>query len=198
MDRGVTMDEQDTSAEEMSPVVGEEKPMEDVVSLKKALSDEQAKAEGYLANWQRAQADFTNFKRRTEQERNEVVMLANATLMLNLLPVLDDLERALGNVSEKLAGFTWVDGIVLIYRKLKAILESHGLSEIEALDQPFDPNLHEAALYTDGEEGKVIGELQKGYKLHDRVLRHTIVTVGKGTEEKDETSQEEMQEENNG
>ena len=196
------MDERDPSAEEVPPVVEEGAELkEDVTSLEKALAEERTKAESYMANWQRAQADFVNFKRRTEQERNEVVMLASATLMLSLLPVLDDLERALENVSEKLSGFTWVDGIALIYRKLKATLESHGLSEIKALGEPFDPNCHEAALYAEGEEGKVIEELQKGYKLHDRVLRPAMVKVGKGQgekDEKDETSQEEVQEENNG
>ena len=198
------MDENELSAEETprgeegEAVEGEE---EDVASLKKALAEEQARAEGYLASWQRAQADFVNYKRRTEQERNEMVMLASATLMLNLLPVLDDLERALDNVSEKLSGLAWVDGIVLIYRKLKATLEGNGLSEIKALGETFDPNFHEAALYVDGEEGKVIEELQKGYMLHDRVLRPAMVKVGKGLmekEEKEETSQEEVQEENNG
>ncbi len=198
------MDENELSAEAM-PRMGEgesvEGEEEDVESLKKALAEEQARAEGYLASWQRAQADFVNFKRRTEQERNETVMLANAALMLNLLPVLDDLERALDNVSEKLRKLTWVDGIVLIYRKLKATLEANGLSEIKALGETFDPNFHEAALYDDGEEGKVIEELQKGYMLHDRVLRPAMVKVGKGLmdkEEEEETSQEEVQEENNG
>lgn len=190
VDRDIIMDENELSAEE-----------EDVASLKKALAEEQARAEGYLASWQRAQADFVNYKRRTEQERNEMVMLASATLMLNLLPVLDDLERALDNVSEKLSGLTWVDGIALIYRKLKVTLEGNGLSEIKALGETFDPNFHEAALYVDGEEGKVIEELQKGYMLHDRVLRPAMVKVGKGLmekEEEEETSQEEVQEENNG
>lgn len=190
------MDENELSAEEM-PRGGEGEAVEggeeeDVASLKKALAEEQARAEGYLASWQRSQADFVNFKRRTEQERNEMVMLANATLMLNLIPVLDDLERALDNVSEKLSGLTWVDGIVLIYRKLKATLEGNGLSEIKTLGETFDPNFHEAALYADGEEGKVIEELQKGYMLHDRVLRPAMVKVGKGLmekEEEEETSQ---------
>jgi len=192
--RGVTVNEKDISSEDMPPAVeGEEDVVaEDVESLKKALSEEKARAENYLANWQRAQADFINYKRRIEQERSETVNFANSTLILNLLPVLDDLERALDSVSEKLAGLTWVDGIVLIYRKLRAILEGHGLTEIKAVGEPFDPNLHEAVLYGEGEEGKVIEELQKGYKLHDRVLRPTIVKVGK---EKEETAEEERQEE---
>lgn len=171
------------------------KGRESVASLKKALDDEKAKAEDYLANWQRTQADFVNFKRRTEQERGEVVKLANATLVLNLLPIVDDLERALENVSEKLAGMTWVEGIELIYRKFMAILEASGLSEIKAVGEIFDPNLHEAVLEVEGEEGKVIEAIQKGYKLHDRVLRPTMVKVGRG---KTGTPGEEVQEENNG
>ena len=191
------MDENELSAEEKLQM-GEGEAVEeeeDLESLKKALAEEQAKAEGYLASWQRAQADFVNFKRRTEQERNETVMLANAALVLNLLPVLDDLERALDNISEKLRKNTWVDGIVLIYRKLRSTLEANGLKEIKALGETFDPNYHEAALYDDGEEGMVIEELQKGYMLHDRVLRPAMVKVGKGLMEKEEekeTSQEEV------
>ena len=186
-------EEKDLSPEEMSvhreeDVVSEE--LEDVESLNKALAEEKAKAENYLANWQRAQADFINYKRRIEQERNETVKFANATLALDLLPVLDDLERALDNITPKLAGLTWVDGIGLIYRKLQAILEGHGLTEIEALGQPFDPHLHQAVLYGEGEEGKVIEELQKGYKLHDRVLRPTMVKVGKGKAEEGEVAEE--------
>ncbi|MBA7593519.1 Protein GrpE [subsurface metagenome] len=188
-------EEKDLSPEEMSvhreeDVVSEE--LEDVESLNKALAEEKAKAENYLANWQRAQADFINYKRRIEQERNETVKFANATLALDLLPVLDDLERALDNITPKLAGLTWVDGIGLIYRKLQAILELHGLTEIQALGQPFDPNLHEAVLYGEGEEGKVVEELQKGYKLHDRVLRPTMVEVGKGKVEEGEIAEKEQ------
>jgi len=191
----VSNEEKDLSPEEMSvhreeEVVSEE--LEDVESLNKALAEEKAKAENYLANWQRAQADFINYKRRIEQERNETVKFANATLALDLLPVLDDLERALDNITPKLAGLTWVDGIGLIYRKLQAILEVHGLTEIKALGQPFDPNLHEAVLYGEGEEGKVVEELQKGYKLHDRVLRPTMVEVGKGKVEEGEIAEEEQ------
>lgn len=203
VDKVTIMDENELSAEEMLQM-GEGEAVEeeeDLESLKKALAEEQARAEGYLASWQRAQADFVNFKRRTEQERNETVMLANATLMLNLLPVLDDLERALDSISEKLRKNTWVDGIVLIYRKLRSTLEANGLREIKALGETFDPNFHEAALYGDGEEGKVVEELQKGYMLHERVLRPAMVKVGKGLmekEEEEETSQEEVQEENNG
>ena len=156
---------------------------EDIESLTKALVEEKEKAERYLANWQRAEADLLNFKKRSEQEKAEVTKFANAMLVMGLLPILDDFERALNNVSSKLAGFSWVDGIRLIHRKLQGVLEYHGLSQIEALGKDFDPALHEAVLEEEGEAGKVIEELQKGYKLHDRVLRPAMVKVGKGKED---------------
>jgi len=168
----------------------EELPVEeDIESLTKALAEEKERAERYLANWQRAQADLINFRKRSEQEKDEVIKFANAMLLMSLLPILDDFERALDNVYIKLAGLTWVDGIRLIHRKLQAVLEYHGLSHIEALGNDFDPALHEAVLEEEGEEGKVIEELQKGYKLHERVLRPAMVNVGKGREEKEEQVQ---------
>ena len=153
----------------------------DIDSLAKALEEEKAKAERYMSSWQRSQADFINYKRRTEQERGDIVRLSNANLIFNLLPVLDDMERALDSISDKLSGFTWVDGIVIIYRKLKAILEANGVTEIKAMGQKFNPALHEAVVHVGGEEGKVIEVLQKGYMLNDRVLRPAMVKVGNGT-----------------
>jgi molecular chaperone GrpE len=159
---------------------------EDVASLQKSLAEEKAKAERYLANWQRAQADYINFKKRSEQEKDEVKQFGNAMLIVSLLPVLDDLERALASVSANMAGLTWVDGVRLIYRKLRTILEAQGLSEIKAVGQPFDPKLHEAVLRAPGEEGIVLEELQKGYRLREeRVIRPSMVVVGQGKEQKD-------------
>lgn len=158
-------------------------PEEEIASLKKALEEEKARAESYLANWQRAQADYINLKRRTEQEKAEATKFANSMLILNLLPVLDDFERAFNSLSTRLAGLTWVDGIRLIYRKLQSVLESHGLTEIDALGKPFDPYQHEAIMYQEGDEGIVLEVVQKGYKLHDRVIRPAMVIVGKANKE---------------
>lgn len=159
--------------------------VEDIETLKKALAEEKAKAENYLANWQRTQADFINFKRRSEQERSEMVKYANSILIQNLLPIFDDFERAFNSLPPKLLNFTWIDGIRLIYRKIQAILEREGLKEIEAKGKPFDPLYHEAVMYAEGEENIVLEEVQKGYKFHDRVLRPTLVIVGKGKTEKE-------------
>ena len=160
--------------------------IEDIESLKQVLAEEKAKAEANLANWKRAQADFINYKRRSEQEKEEISKFANALLILNLLPILDDLERAFTSIPSHLAKLTWVDGIRLIEHKLRASLEAQGLSQIEALGEPFDPNLHEAAMHGKGKEGIVVEELQKGYKLHDRVIRPATVVVGNGEEEEKE------------
>ncbi len=151
----------------------------DVEGLLKRLDEEKEKAAGYLASWQRAAADYQNYKRRAEQERSEVGRLASASLVINLLPLIDDLERALKTVDVKLAGLTWIDGVWLIYRKFQAVLENFGVKEIPADGQPFDPNSHEAISEAPGEEGKVISIVQKGYTLGDRVIRPAMVIVGK-------------------
>lgn len=155
---------------------------DDVESLKEALSEEREKARSYLANWQRAQADFANYKKRVEQEKSEVVEFANAALVHNLLAVVDDLERAFTSLPPELREHGWIEGITLIYNKLKALLEAEGLTEIEAEGKPFDPYLHEAVQRrADGNEGEdiVVEEAQKGYKLKDRVIRPSRVIVGK-------------------
>lgn len=170
------MQVEETGQGEAVPEVSEE----DIAGLKEALAEEKTRAEGYLANWQRVQADFINYKRRSEQEREEFGKFANATLMFNLLPILDDIERALASLPAKLTNLTWVDGIRLIERKLRASLEIQGLTAIEALGKEFDPNLHEAVRQDTGKEGVIIEELQKGYQLHDRVIRPTMVVVGNG------------------
>jgi len=169
--------------EKVEPEVTE---IEDIETLRQVLAEEQAKAEANLAGWQRAQADFMNYKRRSEQEKEEIGKFANSVLMLNLLPILDDLERAFISIPPRLAKLSWVDGIKLIERKLWAILEAQGLSPIKALGEPFDPRFHEAVRQDKGKEGIVIEEVQKGYKLHDRVIRPTMVVVGNGEEEEKE------------
>ncbi len=117
--------------------------VDDVESLKKALAAEKEKADRYLANWQRAQADLANFKKRAEQEKAEAVKFGNAALMSGLIPVLDDLERALRNVDRERADSTWIDGIELIYNKFLSTLEGQGLSKIEAAGDDFDPRFHQ-------------------------------------------------------
>jgi molecular chaperone GrpE len=144
------------------------------------LEEEREKAAMYMANWQRSAADFANYKRRVEQEREEWARLSNASLVMNVLPLFDDLERALDNADASIAGLTWFEGIRLIQRKFKQFLEGNGVEEIKADGEDFDPNVHEAVMFGEGPEGKVIGVIQKGYKLGNRVLRPTMVVVGQG------------------
>jgi molecular chaperone GrpE len=153
-----------------------------------SLEEEKAKAAKYLGNWQRTEADFENYRKRVEQEKSETVKFANSALILNILPVLDDLERAFKSLPEKLAHLSWTEGIRLIHRKLEATLEAQGVCAINAIGEAFDPAVHEAVAQGAGEEGKVIDEAQKGYTLHGRVIRPAYVVVGKGHEEDEERS----------
>jgi molecular chaperone GrpE len=148
--------------------------------LRALLQEEREKAASYMQNWQRAAADYQNFKRRVEDERGETARLASAAFIINLLPLIDDLERALHNVDGHLAGLTWVDGIRLIHRKFIALLEMSGVEEIAADGQSFDPSVHEAVAQVPGDENKVVSVVQKGYKLGDRVVRPAMVVVGAG------------------
>jgi molecular chaperone GrpE len=149
-------------------------------NLEEVLAGEKEKAEEYLANWQRTQADFVNFRRRSEQERQEFNSFANANLLLGLLPVLDDLERALDAVPVKYKKSDWVEGVRLVERKFKTSLEGQGVKPIKALGEPFDPNFHEALRQGAGDEGIIIEEFQKGYMLKDKLLRPAKVVVGNG------------------
>lgn len=158
---------------------------EDVELLRKALSEERERAAGYLANWQRAQADFVNYKRRIEQEREDFARSSHAALILSILHVLDDLERALSSIPHRQERQPWVEGVRMVERKLRNTLEAQGVTAIEALGQPFDPNYHEAVRQDRGEEGIVVQEMRKGYMLYDKVLRPSMVVVGNGEKEEE-------------
>jgi molecular chaperone GrpE len=148
--------------------------------LAKVLASTKQKADDYLDSWKRAQADFVNYKRRAEQERMEIGKYANSELILSLLPVLDDFERAFESIPPRSAKTAWVDGVRLVERKLRATLAAQGLSTIKAEGETFDPNQHEAVMHGKGEDGKVVMEMQKGYKLFDKILRPSKVAVGNG------------------
>src|SRR4030042_1068857 len=142
--------------------VPEELP-ESTISPEEALAEEKKRAEEYLANWQRAQADFINYKRRTEQERLDFNSFANANLLCGILPVLDDFERALKAVPEEFAGEDWVEGVRLVEKKFRTILEVQGVKPIYALGEPFDPNFHESIRQEKGKEGrKRLGDYWRG------------------------------------
>ena len=178
-------EEQNKEPEPAEDPTGENEAIEteDIEGLKETLAQVKEKAEANLAGWQRAQADFINYKKRTEQEKEDLSKFANSVLILNLLPVLDDFERAFSSIPASMKKLSWLDGIKLIERKLWAVLEAQGVSPIEALGQPFDPQFHEAVRQDKGKDGIVVEEIQKGYMIDDRVIRPTMVVVGNGEED---------------
>jgi molecular chaperone GrpE len=159
---------------------GTSEEINDSAETGEAQPEAKSEAETYLDNWKRTQADFVNYKRRCEQEKEDTVKFGNSMLLLALLPVLDDLQRALDSVPEDIDNLPWTEGIRLIERKFSRCLESQGVKVIKTEGEAFDPNIHEAALHVDGADGMIIKELQKGYKLYDKVIRPAMVAVGNG------------------
>jgi molecular chaperone GrpE len=143
-----------------------------------------AKVEELTNDLKRMTADFANFRKRNEAERSEFAKFAKADLIAKLLDVLDGYDRALSTVPDEVKGQPWVEGMWLVERKLRKVLESEGREPIDSLGKPFDPYLHQAVAYieSDEPEGTVIEEHQKAYRLHDRVIRPALVTVAKKKE----------------
>jgi molecular chaperone GrpE len=153
--------------------------IERIEALTRDLEAATARADEATYNWQRSAADFANYKRRTEEERSVIGQLGTAMVISKMLGVLDDFDRALASVPPD-AHDSWVEGVRLVERKLRNVLEAEGVSPIEALGQPFDPNLHEAVVHeptSEHPDNTVIAELQRGYRLNDRVLRPSMVKV---------------------
>ena len=154
--------------------------------LRAQLAETQQEAAENKAGWQRTAADFANYRRRTEQERDAMLGVANEALLAKLLGHVDDFDRALANMPAELKEVGWAEGIVAIDRKLRQLLDSEGLTPIEAVGKPFDPHEHEAVVQeerSDVPEGTVIAELQRGYRIRDRVLRPAMVAVARQSNE---------------
>ncbi|HHX43319.1 MAG TPA: nucleotide exchange factor GrpE [Chloroflexi bacterium] len=142
-----------------------------------------AKADEYLDKYRRSVADFANYRKRQDRERENETRRITMQVLRRLLPPLDDLDRALESIPPEHQENAWIEGIQLIDRKLRAILEDFGVTPIEALGKPFDPHYHSALLQEESDtypEGTVMEELQRGYMLDNEVLRHTVVKVSKG------------------
>lgn len=130
------------------------------------------------ADIQRVQAEFINYKNRVESEKALLSQFSKANVIKDLLPVVDDLERALSHLPEDLKENKWAQGASKVYDRLIKQLEKLGVKEIPALNQPFDPNLHEAVQVEGEGDHQVVSEvLQKGYQLDDQIIRHTVVKV---------------------
>ena len=170
----------DEEAEVESPDDESANEAEDVEAR---LAAAEAKAEEHLNDLQRVAADFDNYRKRAVRDRESLVARAHERLVKELLPVLDDLERAL-EAAEQHEEAKLEEGVRLVYQQLQATLQREGLAEIET-DGRFDPHVHEALLSqpSEEEEGLVLQVLQKGYRLGDRVLRPARVSVSAGVTE---------------
>jgi molecular chaperone GrpE len=154
-----------------------------VAELEASLSDAETKREEYLEDVKRVAADFENFRKRAAREQGSLVARAHERLVKELLPVLDDLERALEAATQHEEA-QLEDGVRLVERQLRETLAKEGLVEIET-DGRFDPHIHEALLTqpSEAEEGAIIQVLQRGYRLGDHVLRPARVVISQGVGE---------------
>lgn len=158
-------------------------PETPVAEVNAELEAAKKQAAEYLDGWQRSRAEFANYKKRQENELSQLRSFATADLIKRLLPVMDDFDRASKTMPDSLKHMTWMEGLMLVHRKLQLVLESEGVKAIEIKpNDVFDPNIHEAISQDDAdgiESGHVIEELQKGYKQGERVIRPTLVRVAR-------------------
>jgi molecular chaperone GrpE len=146
-----------------------------------AEADPTAKLEAQLSEakdkYLRLYSDFENYKKRINRDRIELIKTAGSDILISILPVIDDMERALKAMNE-----TEKEGVQLVYQKMKSITEAKGLKAMESVGKPFDPELHDAITNmpapSEDMKGKVIEEIEKGYYLFDKVIRHAKVIVG--------------------
>ena len=175
---------------EAASIFTEDGPVAAAPSATEAISPEtsaeleaiRAQADEYLDGWQRSRAEFANYKKRIEREQEDARARTTAGVITKILPIADDLERALRDRTDADDSGAWAAGIELIHRKLTALLEAEGVEPIPAEGEVFNPELHEAVTYEandDHNEGQVIEVIQQGYRLGERVLRPARVRVAK-------------------
>jgi molecular chaperone GrpE len=160
------------------------KLLEQIDQLKGQLETADAQAAEYLSGLQRERAEFQNFRRRTSDERERDAGLASDGLLRKVVALADDFDRAIEARPEDLADDPWAEGVAAIDRKLRLLLESEGVTPIEVTPgAPFDPREQEAIVSVPSAgqpEGSVVAELQRGYRIRDRVLRPAMVAVATG------------------
>lgn len=178
--------EQEILEEEVDTEISEEDAAEtaEAAQEEEALDAEKLAAELADLNQRflRVAADFDNYKRRTVQEKEDLVKYSNAKIMGELLPVLDAFQLALKNPGESQEAQNVIKGVEMLYRQIMQVLEQAGMSKIEAVGQPFDPKLHEAIMQVDDDsvpEDTVVEELRAGYVLNERVIRPSMVKVSR-------------------
>ena len=155
---------------------------EQVTILRRDLDEAREQLGQTREQVQRTQADLANFRKRTEEDQVTLRQDANRRLIMNLLPVVDELELAINHLGDGDAGDSWVEGVKLIHRKAYGVLESEGLSRIDAVGAQFDPLQHEAVGVVDSDvhpSGYVVEALRNGYRLRDRVIQAAQVVVAR-------------------
>lgn len=157
------------------------KLLEDIEALRGELAEAKSQADEYLSALQRERAEFLNFKRRTAEERERELGLAGEDLIRKVLVLADDFDRAIDARPESIASDPWFEGVAAIDRKLRQLLESEGVSAIDAgPGTAFDPREHDAIATVPGSgraEGEIVEQIRRGYRLRDRVLRPALVAV---------------------
>lgn len=174
----VREEEQDNDPVKEQAVSGEEKAL----ILQEELDRTKSQAEGYYAHLQRLQAEFDNYRKRTQKEKEDFAKYAAERVVEALLPVLDNFERALEAAKATQDMKSFGQGVEMICKQMQNILAKEGLAAIEAIGQPFDPNIHEAVIQVDAAEypgNTVVEELQKGYYLKEKVIRPSMVKVSR-------------------
>jgi molecular chaperone GrpE len=175
--------------EERTDASESDKEKKEIEELKKKLEEKEKEAKENYDRLLRSAADFENYKKRAAKEKEDWIKFANEDVIKAVLPFIDNLERAV-NHSEKTEDFkSLVEGIRLTIQQLLKTLNKFGVSRIESLGKPFDPNVHEAMLLVETDEHKpnhVVQEFQKGYLLNDRLLRPATVSVSKPPEKEAE------------
>ena len=146
------------------------------------LAQKQAEYQELYDKHLRLYSEFENFRRRSKKDIADAKEKGRSEIVLAVLPVLDDFERALNSINDSTEAQEVYEGVELIYNKFKNILNEQGLSEMQPLGQPFDPEYHEAMTKTqassEDQKGKVVDVIEKGYILNDRIVRHAKVVVG--------------------
>jgi molecular chaperone GrpE len=157
------------------------KLLEDIEGLRGELAETKAQADDYLTALQRERAEFLNYKRRTAEERERELGLAGEDLIRKVLALADDFDRAIDARPESVASDPWFEGVAAIDRKLRQLLESEGVSPIDAgPGTAFDPRQHDAIATVPGSgraEGQIVEQIRRGYRLRDRILRPALVAV---------------------
>jgi len=166
---------------------------EDLEALRQELEEARAKEAEYLDGWQRARAELSNARKRFQREQQQAYANAKADLLVRLLPIVDDFERAFETLPDDLSSDTWVKGIKLVQHKAQGLLEQEGVEPIDAVGHEFDPFRHQAVTHEPSDEvpeGHVIAEMQRGYIVGDRVLRPGMVRVSAGPPPEPEPAEE--------